>query len=79
MRDTVNLCGVAFHHHQARLTLGTELLQNGGENIIRDVMDQFGHSDARTLLKHYVAPNRAVLRKKRFNTRWQSPENNESE
>lgn len=71
VRDTADHCGVAFHHHQARLTLGTELLQNGGENIIRDVMDQFGHNDARTLLKHYVAPNRAVLRKQRFNTRWQ--------
>jgi len=71
VRDTADRCGVAFHHHQARLTLGTELLQNGGENIIRDVMDQFGHNDARTLLKHYVAPNRAVLRKQRFNTRWQ--------
>ena len=71
MRDTAERCGVAFHHHQARLTLGTELLQNGGENIIRDVMDQFGHNDARTLLKHYVAPNRAALRKARFHTRWQ--------
>lgn len=71
VHDTADLCGVAFHHHQARLTLGTELLQNGGENIIRDVMDQFGHNDARTLLKHYVAPNRAALRKQRFNTRWQ--------
>ncbi len=71
VRDTVKRCGVAFHHHQARLTLGTELLQNGGEHIIRDVMDQFGHNDARTLLKHYVAPNQAALRKARFHTRWQ--------
>lgn len=37
-------------------------------------MDQFGHNDARTLLKHYVAPNKAALRKARFHTRWQAEE-----
>ena len=61
IEETVKLSGIDFTTHDARRTLGTDLL--GSNNPLADVQAQLGHKHASTTLQHYALP--ADARKRR--------------
>lgn len=61
---TAQLAGVDFRPHDARRTLGTDLLSNG--NSVSDVQAQLGHAHANTTIQSYALPADAKKRRGRF-------------
>ncbi|GAB1422611.1 tyrosine recombinase XerC [Anaerolineales bacterium] len=63
---TALLSGIEFKPHDARRTLGTDLLANGHSTA--DVQAQLGHSHASTTIQGYALPADARKRRSRFKT-----------
>lgn len=66
VEETVKLSGVEFTTHDARRTLGTDLL--GSNNPLADVQAQLGHKHASTTLQHYALPADARKRRGKLKT-----------
>lgn len=64
--QTTKLSGVEFTPHDARRTLGTDLLT--GNAPLSDVQAQLGHKNASTTLNHYSMPADARKRRTNFKT-----------
>ena len=63
---TADQCGVTFTPHDARRTLGTDLLAQSFP--VPDVQAQLGHSHASTTVQNYALPAEARKRRGRFKT-----------
>ena len=66
IEETVALSGVEFTTHDARRTLGTDLLTSN--NPLADVQAQLGHKHASTTLQHYALPADARKRRGKLKT-----------
>ncbi|PJF21327.1 MAG: hypothetical protein CUN56_11655 [Phototrophicales bacterium] len=66
VEHTAQQCGVTFTPHDARRTLGTDLLAQSFP--VPDVQAQLGHSHASTTIQNYAMPAQARQRRKRFKT-----------
>ncbi|MEL7435716.1 MAG: site-specific integrase [Chloroflexota bacterium] len=64
--ETVKQSGIAFTTHDARRTLGTDLL--GSNHPLADVQAQLGHKHASTTLQHYALPADARKRRGKMKT-----------
>lgn len=64
--QTAVMAGVEFTPHDARRTLGTDLLASN--HPLSDVQAQLGHKHASTTLQHYAMPADARKRRGRFKT-----------
>ncbi|MEM9955459.1 MAG: site-specific integrase [Chloroflexota bacterium] len=63
---TVKQCGIEFTTHDARRTLGTDLLESN--QPLADVQAQLGHKHASTTLQHYALPADARKRRGKMKT-----------
>jgi len=63
---TAQACGVQFTVHDARRSLGTDLLAQGFSTA--DVQGQLGHAHASTTIQGYALPADARKRRSRFKT-----------
>jgi integrase len=68
INETSDKSGVDFTHHWFRASLATELLEHGGEQIIGDVLVNFGWSSSETLFRNYFLAADAPNRRRRFKT-----------
>ena len=66
VEQTTTISGVTFTPHDARRTLGTDLLANN--HPLTDVQAQLGHQHASTTLQHYAMPADARKRRGKFKT-----------
>ena len=66
IQETARLSGIDFTTHDARRTLGTDLLV--GNNPLADVQAQLGHQHASTTLQHYALPADARKRRGKLKT-----------
>jgi integrase len=66
IEQTAKLSGVDFTPHDARRTLGTDLLE--GNHPLSDVQAQLGHKHASTTLQHYALPADARKRRGKLKT-----------
>lgn len=66
IEQTAKLSGIDFTTHDARRTLGTDLL--GSSNPLADVQAQLGHKHASTTLQHYALPADARKRRGKLKT-----------
>ena len=66
VEHTSTLSGIEFTPHDARRTLGTNLLSNQAPTA--DVQAQLGHSHASTTIQGYALPVDARRRRQRFKT-----------
>jgi integrase len=64
--QTSQQCGIDFTTHDARRTLGTDLL--GSNHPLADVQAQLGHKHASTTLQHYALPADARKRRGKMKT-----------
>lgn len=64
--ETAKLSGIVFTTHDARRTLGTDLLSS--DNPLADVQAQLGHKHASTTLQHYALPADARKRRGKLKT-----------
>ena len=66
IEETAKLSGIEFTTHDARRTLGTDLL--GSNHPLADVQAQLGHKHAITTLQHYALPADACKRRGKMKT-----------
>lgn len=68
VEETSAHSGIAFTPHDARRTLGTDLLTSSYP--VSDVQAQLGHQHASTTIQNYALPADARKRRKHFRTRY---------